>query len=575
MKIIRCLFVLILFSLTFNSYANKTEISTTATQAVVAEKELEKQLTDDEKLHQLILDIEALELDIKVRFDDLNKLEGERRALLGVQILDLNREITNGIDSAVVLLQDIKKSGATIDDYVKSMHGILNKRNKQLLKIHQFMLKGMDEFYKESVDIADANRFTFEQKVNKARQIVSDLFLAFQKVIDVKNQLEIDSGHDVRVFSDLLEPSSGRLSSMLKLVSSEIKNKKNEISGSGDAAKKKLNIELSALNEKRKGVIDALSLLITLMQKNQLETAKLSQLLITSSGTINQQIFDKEVITGLFLQWTNELEKWLMLNASAFVATSIIVIFILLLFRVLSNMIGKLINRAIKSANIQISILLREFFVVSVQRFIMFIGVLIALSQMGVELGPLLAGLGVLGFVVGFALQGVLSNFASGLMILIYRPYDVGDVVEIAKVKGTVLEMSMVSTTMLSFNNEKLVIPNNSIWGSLIRNITSEATRRIDMVFKISFDADIDQLDKIFAEEVNAIPAVLAEPAPTIELNKQHETHLEFIVRPWVKTSDYWSTYWRLNKSIQKRMQAEGVPKLNPYEFLKPLINKV
>jgi small conductance mechanosensitive channel len=159
-------------------------------------------------------------------------------------------------------------------------------------------------------------------------------------------------------------------------------------------------------------------------------------------------------------------------------------------------------------------------------------------------------------------------------MILIYRPYDVGDVVEIAKVKGTVLEMSMVSTTMLSFNNEKLVIPNNSIWGSLIRNITSEATRRIDLVFKISFDADIDQLDKIFSEEVNAIPAVLAEPAPTIELNKQHETHLEFIVRPWVKTSDYWSTYWRLNKSIQKRMQAEGVPKLNPYEFLKPLINK-
>ena len=113
-------------------------------------------------------------------------------------------------------------------------------------------------------------------------------------------------------------------------------------------------------------------------------------------------------------------------------------------------------------------------------KVIMLVGFLIVLTQFGVEIGPALAGLGILGFIVGFALQETLSNFASGLMILVYRPFDVGDVVEVAGHTGTVRLMSLVSTTIVSFDNQRLVIPNTKIWGDVIRNITAEENRRVD-----------------------------------------------------------------------------------------------
>jgi len=567
-------YLLIFSCLSLNVLAGENEVSV-ATQKNPQQKAIKKTLSDDEIMRQLIFNIQSLESNIKQKFKALYTLRGEERALLGVQILDLDKEITNEIDAAATLFLEIKQDGGEVEGYRKSLSVHLNRRNNQLHKIYQHMLKNMEKLSKKRISIEVKGLYVFEQKINKARLIITDILLAFQQLIEIKNSLGINGTKDVSAFSDLLLKVSKDTSSRLKLVSSSIKNKKNEISNSSKENKNDLELELSALNEKRKGISDSLSLLITLMDMHNLETSKLSQLLITSSGTINQQIFDKEVIAGLFVQWKNEFEKWLLLNASNFIVSSVLIILILILFRLISLMAGRLVNRAMESSKIKMSRLLRDFFVVSIKRLVMFVGVLIALSQAGVELGPLLAGIGVLGFVVGFALQGVLSNFASGLMILIYRPYDVGDVVEIAKVAGTVKEMSMVSTTMLSFNNEKLIIPNNSIWGSLIRNITSESTRRVDLVFKVSFDADIDQLERIFREEVNAVSAVLSEPAPSIELHKQHETHLEFIVRPWVNTADYWSTYWGLNKSIQKRMDKEGVPKLNPYAFLKPLINKV
>jgi small conductance mechanosensitive channel len=120
-------------------------------------------------------------------------------------------------------------------------------------------------------------------------------------------------------------------------------------------------------------------------------------------------------------------------------------------------------------------------------------GILVALSQLGISLGPLLAGLGVAGFIVGFALQDTLGNFASGMMILLYRPYDVGDLVDVAGVFGEVDKMSLVSTTILTIDNQTVVVPNSKIWGNVIKNVTAQDIRRVDMVFGISYSDDISK----------------------------------------------------------------------------------
>ena len=189
----------------------------------------------------------------------------------------------------------------------------------------------------------------------------------------------------------------------------------------------------------------------------------------------------------------------------------------------------------------------------------MIFGLLVALSQLGFEVGPLLAGLGVAGFIVGFALQDTLSNFASGVMILLYRPYDVGDLVETAGAFGTVKDMTLVSTTILTVDHQTLVIPNSKIWGDVIKNVTAQTNRRVDMVFGIGYADDIPHAERILKEIVEAHELVLDEPAPNIRLHNLGDSSVDFVVRPWTKTDDYWDVYWDITREVKMRFDAEGI----------------
>jgi len=192
-------------------------------------------------------------------------------------------------------------------------------------------------------------------------------------------------------------------------------------------------------------------------------------------------------------------------------------------------------------------------------RIVVVVGVLVALSQLGVEIGALLAGLGIAGFVLGFALQDTLSNFAAGAMILVYRPFDVGDLVEAAGVTGTVSRMTLVSTTVLTLDNQTLIVPNSKIWGDVIKNVTHQKQRRVDMTFRIAYSEDADRVEKILAGILEADPRVLKDPSPLLKVHKLNEWSVDFIVRPWVETADYWDVYWDITREVKLRFDREGV----------------
>ena len=189
----------------------------------------------------------------------------------------------------------------------------------------------------------------------------------------------------------------------------------------------------------------------------------------------------------------------------------------------------------------------------------MALGVLMALSQVGISLAPMLAGLGVAGFIVGFALQDSLGNFASGAMILIYRPFDVGDLIEITGASGLVKKMNLVSTTILTLDNQTLVVPNSKIWGDVIKNVTAQKERRVDLEFGIAYDDDIELAERILDEIVSAHKNVLKHPKPMIKLHTLGESSVNFIVRPWTKTEDYWDVYWDLTREVKMRFDREGI----------------
>jgi small conductance mechanosensitive channel len=231
---------------------------------------------------------------------------------------------------------------------------------------------------------------------------------------------------------------------------------------------------------------------------------------------------------------------------------------VLLVSWILSNVIGKAVQKAV--ANIKsTSALLKDFIVNITRKAVFIVGFVVALSMLEVNIGPLLAAIGAAGFIMGFALQGTLSNFAAGILILIYRPYDVGDLVEVGGMLGKVDAMTIVSTTLRKPDNQKVVIPNNMIWGDIITNITGTSKRRVDLVFGIGYSDDIAKAQKVLEEILANHEAILKDPAPVVKVHELADSSVNFVVRPWVETVNYWDVYWDVTRSVKERFDAEGV----------------
>ena len=233
-------------------------------------------------------------------------------------------------------------------------------------------------------------------------------------------------------------------------------------------------------------------------------------------------------------------------------------LFTILIAWILSKVVSKAVEKAVTNVK-SASELLKDFIVNIVRKVIFLVGFVVALSMLEVNIGPLLAAIGAAGFILGFALQGTLSNFAAGIMILIYRPYDVGDFVDVAGTFGNVDAMTIVSTTLRKPDNQKVVVPNNMIWGDIIINITGTSKRRVDLVFGIGYGDDIAKAQKILEDILANHEAVLKDPEPAVKVHELADSAVNFVVRPWVETDNYWDVYWDITRAVKERFDAEGV----------------
>jgi small conductance mechanosensitive channel len=162
-------------------------------------------------------------------------------------------------------------------------------------------------------------------------------------------------------------------------------------------------------------------------------------------------------------------------------------------------------------------------------------------------------------FILAFAFQDTLGNLASGLMIMINRPFDEGDYVEVGGTGGTVRSVSIVATTVTTPDNQVIVIPNKSVWGNVITNVTASDTRRVDLVFGISYEDSIPGALRVIEETVKAHSLVLADPEPVIRVHELGDSSVNFICRPWTKASDYWTVYWDLTQGMKEAFDAASI----------------
>jgi small conductance mechanosensitive channel len=264
-------------------------------------------------------------------------------------------------------------------------------------------------------------------------------------------------------------------------------------------------------------------------------------------------------VTDASATWTT-ITGWLMSPEGGFRwAVNIIqFVVIIVVFYLLSIVAGKAARKAFSKSK-HFSTLLRDFLVMTSRRLVLFIGLFVGLSALEINIGPVLAIIGAAGFVIAFALQNSLSNFASGILMLIYRPFDIGEVINVAGVLGKVESMNLLSTQLRTPDNQLVIVPNNSVWGDVIINVTGITSRRIDMTFGIGYSDDIDKAQKILEEIVSGNELVLKEPEAVVKLHELADSSVNFVCRPWVKPADYWTVYWDITREVKRRFDAEGV----------------
>lgn len=199
-------------------------------------------------------------------------------------------------------------------------------------------------------------------------------------------------------------------------------------------------------------------------------------------------------------------------------------------------------------------------FIENMVRYVMFAIVLIAaLGRVGVETASIVAVIGAAGLAIGLALQGSLSNFAAGVLIVTFRPFKSGDYVEVGGVAGSVASIQIFSTVLTTPDNKMVVVPNGTVISSPITNYSRHATRRIDFIIGVSYKSDLQKTKEVLTRIVKADERVLQDPEPTIGVHALMDSSVNFVVRPWVKTEDYWSTYFDLMQAIKEGLDKEGI----------------
>ncbi len=252
-------------------------------------------------------------------------------------------------------------------------------------------------------------------------------------------------------------------------------------------------------------------------------------------------------------QYWLKLSDWAVLYGTKIIAA----IAIIIIGRIVVGILGNLLKRVLARAGTEPT--LSKFLVTLTKAALMTFVIISAIGALGVETASFIAVIGAAGLAVGFALQGSLANFASGVMLIIFRPFTAGNYVEAAGTAGTVEEVHIFNTILKTPDNRKVIIPNSKITGDTITNYSAKEMRRVDLVFGIGYGDDIRKAKEILNKILADDPRVLKDPAPTVGVLELGDSSVNFAVRPWVQTADYWAVYFDLTEKVKLTFDQEGV----------------
>jgi len=232
-------------------------------------------------------------------------------------------------------------------------------------------------------------------------------------------------------------------------------------------------------------------------------------------------------------------------------------ILVLIIGKWIARKISKIIGVVLEKNNVDVTLV---GFLTNITYYALLIMVVIAAAgQLGINTTSFLTIVGAAGLAVGLALKDSLSNFASGVMLILFRPFQVGDIVTAGGVTGKVEQITIFTTVINTPDNQRVIVPNGAVTSDVITNVNANPTRRVDMVFGIGYDDDIAQAKKILIDLLDADSRVLKDPAPVVAVSELADSSVNFIVRPWVNSADYWGVYLDLHEKVKVTFDEAGI----------------
>jgi len=501
-------------------------------------------------------DANVLEEVLAYHVKPLTKCELEVEAQAWILLLkEKVAEISNAQVAAIYKKEEIKKAEeveATLEDVKEAKEEV--KEAKKEVKAAKEEVKAAKKEVKETKEDADP------EQVKEAAEDVKEAAEEAKEATEEAKQVAKEAREALQEVKELEKKSAQDASVQKAIKDAEIKAKEEgqaiAVSGKTTEAKEDVKTALikliTDLMAERTVLIDRVNIVLAELDAKGGETAEYDTYIKAISGI-------KVDVTDASATWTT-ITGWLMSTEGGlrWALNMIKFIVIVVVFYLLSIVAGKAAKKAFSKSQ-HFSTLLRDFLVMSARRLVLLIGLFVGLSALEINIGPVLAIIGAAGFVIAFALQNSLSNFASGLLMLMYRPFDIGDMIQVAGTLGEVESMSLLSTQLRTPDNQLVIVPNNSVWGDVIINVTGITERRVDLVFGIGYSDDIDKAQKILEEIVNEHELVLKEPEYKVKLHELADSSVNFICRPWVKPDDYWDVYWDITREVKRRFDAEGV----------------
>ncbi|KGY07108.1 mechanosensitive ion channel family protein [Vibrio sinaloensis] len=495
------------------------------------------------------LKIETINSDLKDLSDALMSASGEEKDALQLKLFQKNEDLRSALSAA------INRDSIPKNELVRQVE--MQQKYSQNASI---FLEEKIKTLSEKINTAkEEERLALLNDYQELQHYLDTIIEANWQNIQWLKQLGVDETLAEQTFTELVSKRLRLISASVEYFNQQVSVVGKQLTVSPESEKSSLQLTQLVIKQRMNIAVDSLNSLISIADQLNIDTSEYKRLIFEVTGSITQDLLDGQVLLSILSNWSTNIWDWIANNAPQHLFQLFVFALLILATSMVAKLTRKVVSKTVISKNLKLSQLMQEFFINMSGNVVWVIGILVSLSQVGLNLAPVLTGFGIAGVIIGFALQDTLSNFAAGMMLLIYRPFDVGDFVFAGGVDGKVSHMSLVNTTIKTFDNQIIIIPNSKIWGDVIKNVTHERVRRVDMVFGIGYSDDLLKAEQVLTDIVTSHPLVLRSPEPNIKVHTLNTSSVDFIVRPWVKTDDYWDVYWDVTKEVKLRFDQEGI----------------